>query len=179
MPRARASLDVAEGPRRARSGFSAGRVGGGLGGLPTGRPLPEAAPLFPRADPKEYFERKEGSPMEPEPESSPKITIDEFRRIELKTARILAAEPVPKSKKLMRLEVDLGVEKRQIVAGIANRYSPEQLVGKTVIIVANLQPATLMGQQSNGMVLAASLPDSGEPALLAPDSEVPPGTAVK
>ncbi len=151
----------------------------GWGGLPTGRPLPEAAPLFPRADPKEYFERKEGSPMEPEPESSPKITIDEFRRIELKTARILAAEPVPKSKKLMRLEVDLGVEKRQIVAGIANRYSPEQLVGKTVIIVANLQPATLMGQQSNGMVLAASLPDSGEPALLAPDSEVPPGTAVK
>ncbi len=151
------------------------------GQLPTGKPLPEAAPLFPRADPNEYFEKKEGLTMEQEekPESPSKITIDEFRKIELRTARIVAAEPVPKSKKLMRLEVDLGSERRQIVAGIATRYSPEQLVGKTVIIVANLQPATLMGQQSNGMVLAASLPDSGEPVLLAPESEVPPGTAVK
>jgi methionyl-tRNA synthetase len=146
------------------------------GRLPLGKPLPEAAPLFPRADPKVYFERKETAPME---EKTAKITIDEFRKIELRTARILVAEPVPKSKKLMRLEVDLGGEKRQVVAGIANRYSPEQLVGKTVILVANLEPAKLMGQESNGMVLAASLADSGEPVLLVPEADVPPGTPVK
>ena len=154
---------------------------GGLswGGLPSGRPLPDAAPLFPRADPREYFERKEEPPMEEAAPSTPRITIDEFRKIELRTARILAAEPVPKSKKLMRLEVDLGAERRQVIAGIANRYAPDQLVGKTVIVVANLEPATLMGQPSNGMVLAASLPDSGEPVLLIPESEVAPGTTVK
>jgi len=112
-------------------------------------------------------------------EVQPKITIDEFRRIELKTARILVAEPVPKSKKLMRLEIDLGSERRQVVAGIAHRYSPEQLVGRTVVVVANLEPAKLMGLESNGMVLAASLPESGEPVLLVPEAEVGPGTAVK
>ena len=148
------------------------------GGLPTGKPLPDAPPLFPRIDPKEYFERKE-TPMEQEAPASPKISIDEFRRIELRTARILEAEPVPKSKKLMRLQVDLGTERRQIVAGIANRYTPDQLVGKTVIIVANLEPARLMGQESNGMVLAASLADTGEPVLLIPETEVPAGTVVR
>ncbi|MGH9440681.1 MAG: methionine--tRNA ligase [Thermoanaerobaculia bacterium] len=149
------------------------------GGLPLNHPLPDAAPLFPRADAKEYFERKEESPMEQEPIKSPKITIDDFRRVELKTARILSAEPVPKSKKLMRLQVDLGTERRQVVAGIANRYAPEQLVGKMVVVVANLEPATLMGQQSDGMVLAASLAGTGEPVLLIPESDVDPGTVVK
>src|SRR5439155_3357643 len=95
--------------------------------------------------------------------ASARITIEDFQRIELRTARIVEASPVPKSKKLMRLEVDLGSERRQIVAGIANRYSAELLVGKTVVIVANLQPAKLMGLESNGMVLAASLAESGEP----------------
>ena len=117
--------------------------------------------------------------MQQEPEINSKITIDEFRRIELKTARILVAEPVPKSKKLMRLEVDLGTERRQVVAGIASRYTPEQLVGKTVILVVNLEPARLMGLESNGMVLAASLPEAGEPVLLIPESDVDPGTVVK
>jgi methionyl-tRNA synthetase len=113
------------------------------------------------------------------PPSGPKITIEEFQRVELRTAKILAAEPVPKSKKLMRLEVDLGAERRQIVAGIAGRYSAESLLGKTVVIVANLQPARLMGLESNGMVLAASLPETGEPVVLVPETEVPPGTKVK
>ncbi len=152
------------------------------GRLPAGKPLPDAPPLFPRIDAKEYFEleqRKEPTPMEQDAEASPKISIDDFRRIELKTARIVAAEPVPKSKKLMRLQVDLGTESRQVVAGIANRYTPEQLVGKMVVIVANLEPARLMGQESNGMVLAASLPDTGEPVLLIPESDVAPGTIVK
>ena len=110
---------------------------------------------------------------------APRITIEEFQKIELRTARIVAAEPVPKSKKLMRLDVDLGTEKRQIVAGIAARYSAESLVGRTVVIVANLQPARLMGLESNGMVLAASLPETGEPVILMPEAEVPPGSRVK
>jgi len=149
------------------------------GGLPTGRPLAPAAPLFPRADPKKFFPSEVPmSEAAPAP-SGAKITIEEFQKIELRAARIVAAEPVPKSKKLMRLEVDLGSERRQVVAGIATRYSPESLVGKTVVIVANLQPATLMGLESNGMVLAASLPESGEPVVLVPEQDVPPGTKVK
>jgi methionyl-tRNA synthetase len=111
--------------------------------------------------------------------AGPRITIEEFQRVELRTARIVAAEPVPKSKKLMRLEVDLGTERRQIVAGIATRYTAESLVGKTIVVVANLQPAKLMGLESNGMVLAASLPESGEPVVLVPEADVPPGTKVK
>ena len=79
----------------------------------------------------------------------------------------------------MRLEVDLGSERRQIVAGIATRYTAEALVGRTVIVVANLQPARLMGLESDGMVLAASLPDNGEPVILVPEADVPPGTRVK
>ena len=154
----------------------------GWGRLPVGRPLSPAEPLFPRVDPKQFFE--ETRPMSDTVPSAasagaPRISIEDFQRIELRTARILAADPVPKSKKLMRLDVDLGTERRQIVAGIATRYTPEQLVGKTVIIVANLQPARLMGLESNGMVLAASLPESGEPVILVPEADVPPGTRVK
>jgi methionyl-tRNA synthetase len=152
------------------------------GRLPVSRPLPESAPLFPRVDPKKYFQGQEPS-MNDTPERNlpepTRIGIEDFQRIELRTAKVLAAEPVPKSKKLMRLEVDLGAEKRQIVAGIAARYSAEQLVGRTVVVVANLKPARLMGLESDGMVLAASLAESGEPVLLAPDGEVAPGTRVK
>jgi len=150
------------------------------GGLPAGRPLSAAEPLFPRVDPKKFFpsEAPVGEAAVAPP-AGPRITIEEFQRIELRTARIVAAEPVPKSKKLMRLEVDLGGERRQVVAGIATRYTPESLVGKTIVLVANLQPAKLMGLESNGMVLAASLPESGEPVVLVPEAEVPPGTKVK
>ncbi|HWC65008.1 MAG TPA: methionine--tRNA ligase subunit beta, partial [Thermoanaerobaculia bacterium] len=150
------------------------------GGLPAGRPLVSAAPLFPRADPKKYLSSEVAmSEAAAVPAGPPKITIEDFQKIELRTAKIVAAEPVPKSKKLMRLEVDLGSERRQVVAGIATRYAPESLVGKTVVVVANLQPAKLMGLESNGMVLAASLPESGEPVVLVPEEEVPPGTKVK
>ncbi|MBI5325551.1 MAG: methionine--tRNA ligase [Ignavibacteriae bacterium] len=86
----------------------------------------------------------------------PLITIDDFTKIQLRTAKILKAEKVPKSKKLLRLQVDTGIDQRQIIAGIAEHYEPDYLIGKTVIIVANLQPAKLMGEESNGMMLAAS-----------------------
>ena len=97
----------------------------------------------------------------------------------LRTAKILVAERVPKSNKLMRLEVDLGDERRQIVAGIAAQYEPEALVGRSVVVVANLKPAKLMGVESNGMVLAASVGEGGAPVLLDVPADVPPGSKVK
>ena len=111
---------------------------------------------------------------------SPRISIDEFARVELRIGRVLAAEAVRKSKKLVRLELDDGGGVRQVVAGIAKVYAPETLVGRHVVFVANLQPAKLMGIESNGMVLAA-LDASGQPVLLAPDDpeRAPAGSRVR
>ena len=99
-----------------------------------------------------------------------KISIDDFMKVELRTAKVVAAEAVPKSKKLIKLQVDLGTEQRTILAGIAEAYAPESLVGRTIVIVANLKPAKLMGIESNGMVLAAS-PEGGKPVLLTVEAE--------
>jgi methionyl-tRNA synthetase len=106
-----------------------------------------------------------------------RIAIDDFMKVELRTAKILEAERVPKSKKLMKMTVDAGSEQRTIVAGIAEAYEPEALVGKTIVIVANLKPAKLMGIESNGMVLAAS-PDGGHPIVLNAEPAAP-GTRVR
>jgi methionyl-tRNA synthetase len=108
--------------------------------------------------------------------ASERISIDAFMNVELRTAKVLAAEAVPKSKKLIKLHVDLGTEQRTILAGIAEAYQPESLVGKTIVIVANLKPAKLMGIESNGMVLAAS-PEGGKPVLLTVEAE--PGWRVR
>jgi len=105
------------------------------------------------------------------------ITIDEFQKIQLKTAKVLSAERVPKSEKLLKLQVSLGEEQRQIVAGIGKRYEPESLIGKTIVIVANLKPAKLMGIESQGMVLAAG--DSEVRGLATFLEDVEPGTKVK
>lgn len=105
------------------------------------------------------------------------ITIEEFFKTELRVATVTAAEAVPKSSKLVKLTVDLGEEVRTVVAGIVQQYSPEVLVGRQVVLVANLQPATLMGVESQGMVLAASI--DGASVLLAPHQPVPNGTRVK
>jgi methionyl-tRNA synthetase len=96
---------------------------------------------------------------------SEKITIDDFAKVELRVARILVAERVPKADKLLRLEVDLGYEQRQILAGIAEAYTPESLIGRKVVIVANLAPRKLRGYESNGMIVAASI--EGGKAVLA------------
>jgi methionyl-tRNA synthetase len=119
----------------------------------------------------------------PEPAAAPaeggeRLSIDEFARIELRVAKVLTAERVPKSKKLMKLWIDLGYEQRTIVAGIAEAYEPEQLVGRTIVIVANLKPAKLMGIESNGMILAAS-GDDGRPMLLSVEQSAEPGMRVK
>ena len=106
-----------------------------------------------------------------------KIDISDFAKVELRVGQIKEAEKVAGSRKLVRLQVDLGAEIRQVVAGIAETYAPEALVGKKIALVANLKPAKLMGIESNGMVLAASL--DGKAVLCTFDGEVVPGTKVK
>jgi methionyl-tRNA synthetase len=112
------------------------------------------------------------------PAEDNRISFDEFMKVELRVAKVLEAEAVPKSKKLVKLKVDVGTEQRTIVAGIAEAYQPEQLVGRTIAIVYNLKPAKLMGIESNGMVLAASVGD-GKPILVSFDEPVPPGARVR
>jgi methionyl-tRNA synthetase len=106
------------------------------------------------------------------------ITIDDFTKVELRVAQILVAERIPKADKLLRLEVDLGYEKRQILAGIAQFYEPEKLVGRKIIIVANLAPRKMRGLESNGMLLAASL-EGGAPVLAGFLEECPLGARLK
>lgn len=104
------------------------------------------------------------------------ISIDQFRSIELKIATIKSAEPHPNADKLMVLQIDLGTEQRQILAGIRNHYTPEELIGRQIVVVANLEPAKLRGLESQGMLLAAS--DEGRVIILTPDKTVQPGATV-
>ena len=106
------------------------------------------------------------------------ISIDDVVKVDLRVAQILVAERIPKADKLLRLEVDLGYEKRQILAGIAQYYEPEKLIGRKIVIVANLAPRKMRGLESNGMLLAASLPD-GAPVLAGFLEEVPLGARLK
>ena len=110
-------------------------------------------------------------------ESPGVISIDEFRRVDLRVARVVKAERVPGSKKLIKLIVDLGGEERQILAGLAEWYKPEDFVGKYVIVVANLAPKRMMGLVSQGMLLAVCREDR-KPALLTIDGEASPGDRV-
>ncbi len=121
------------------------------------------------------------APATPAPGAAPgadRISIDDFMKVELRVARVTAAERVPNSKKLVKIDIDLGSEQRTVVAGIAEAYEAAALVGRHVVIVANLKPAKLMGIESNGMVLAAS-PDGGKPILVAFDEPPAPGTRVR
>ncbi len=106
-----------------------------------------------------------------------RINIEKFFESELRVATITAAEPIPNSSKLLKLTVDLGSESRVLVAGIAKEYPVDELQGRQIVMVANLEPARLMGVESQGMILAASV--EGRPVLLQPDQEVPNGTAVQ
>ena len=99
-------------------------------------------------------------------------------KIDLRVARITAAERVPKSKKLLKMNIDLGFEQRTLVAGIAEAYDPDALIGRSIVVVANLKPATLMGIESNGMVLAGS-PEGGKPTLVSFENPPPPGSRVR
>ena len=112
-------------------------------------------------------------------EQSQFINIEDFAKVDLRVAQVLVAERIPKADKLLRLEVDLGYEKRQILAGIAQFYDPEKLVGRKIVIVANLAPRKMRGLESNGMLLAASLPPDGAPVLAGFLEEVPIGARLK
>ena len=152
------------------------------GGLKSGLRVNKGGVLFPRIDTEV---KREGSKIMNEktetalekPVVSDTISIEDFAKIKLRVGKILSAENVPNSKKLIKLMVDIGDEKRQLVAGIALHYKPEDIIGKSVIIVANLKPAKLMGIESQGMVLAASNGDML--TLLQPAMDIPPGTVVK
>ena len=156
------------------------------------RVIAKADPLWPRSETTQRSTRVEemknpGTAAAPPsvPAAAPtaqpvdgKITMDDFMKVELRTAKVLAAEKVPNSRKLVKLSVDVGTEQRTLVAGIAEAYEPEALVGRTIVMVFNLKPAKLMGIESNGMVLAAS-PDGGKPTLVGFDADVPPGIRVR
>lgn len=118
------------------------------------------------------------SPAAPPASAPERVGIEEFLKLDLRVARVVAAERVPKSRKLLKLEVDLGTERRTLVAGIAEAYEPEAVVGRVVGVVANLKPATVMGVESNGMILAASTP-GGLPVLVTFDKEPPSGARIK
>ncbi len=155
-----------------------------FGGLESGKPLGVSEPLFQRIDEKKFLEeraaeieaRKKAAEAMTEPAHEGIISFDDFMKVELRTAKILTCEPVKKAKKLLKLTVDLGYEKRQIVSGIANFYTPDELVGKKVCVVVNLAPAKLCGEVSEGMLLA-----SGETTVrvIFLDPETPLGERIR
>ena len=148
------------------------------GGLPSGGTIPKSISLFPRIETKDKSDDNSTPAISTAPVQQvfkPEISLEEFRKVDLRIGLVVRAEAVPKAKKLLRLEIDLG-EVRSVVAGIAGSYSPESLIGKQVIVVANLQPAKLMGILSQGMLLAAVEDGSCKVATL--DGKVRPGTAL-
>ncbi|MEW6076229.1 MAG: methionine--tRNA ligase [Thermodesulfobacteriota bacterium] len=147
------------------------------GKLPPGTPLLPPVSLFPRVEKKTpHPAEPEKKPAETVPQISPEIDFDLFLKTDLRVGTVLTAEKIPKSKKLLRLTVDIG-ETRTIVAGIAERYAPEALVGKQVVIAANLKPVKLMGVESHGMVLAAVTDQ--QTSVVTVDREVAPGTRLR
>jgi methionyl-tRNA synthetase len=110
---------------------------------------------------------------------SDKISIEDFAKVEMRVGEILAAEPIPKADKLLKLQVDIGTEVRQVCAGIAQYYQPEQLVGMKVVVVTNLQPRKLRGVESNGMIVAASVGEEGRPVLATFKDDVPKGSKLR
>jgi methionyl-tRNA synthetase len=140
---------------------------------------PAEAPASKPLHPKEGTSDPSTAPTQPAQITPTVISIDDFAKVELRVAQILVAERIPKADKLLRLEVDLGYEKRQILAGIAQYYEPEKLIGRKIVIVANLAPRKMRGLESNGMLLAASLPTDGAPVLAGFLEDVPLGARLK
>ena len=160
---------------------ASGRLSSSPTTAPTGGPLASAGQTNGPADGPGAMAATAPADQSAPPQtaaSSQVINIDDFAKIDLRVAQILVAERVPKADKLLRLEVDLGYEKRQILAGIAQYYEPEKLIGRKIVIVANLAPRKMRGLESNGMLLAASLPD-GAPVLAGFLEEVPLGARLK
>jgi methionyl-tRNA synthetase len=166
--RIRAALGATGAPRLADA------VLGRLDRLP---PVQKLSGLFPRVEDKKPAAA--AAPAETASSAAEPITIADFGKVELRVAEVLAAEAVPKSRKLLKLTVSLGSEQRTVVAGIAEHYAPADLVGKKVVVVANLVAAKLMGIPSQGMVLAGSTEKDGALAVLTLDRDLPPGARVR
>ncbi|MFZ7946892.1 methionine--tRNA ligase [Neobacillus sp. 19] len=158
-----------------------------FGLIPSGTKVEKDAPLFPRleiAEEVEFIKTKmQGTTPAPEekeievPEKLAEIAIDDFMKIDLRVAQVIQAEPVKKTDKLLKLQLDLGYEKRQVVSGIAEYYKPEELVGRKVICITNLKPVKLRGELSQGMILAGS--KDGQLSLATVDQSLPNGSKVK
>jgi methionyl-tRNA synthetase len=162
-----------------------------FGVIPSGTKVEKDAPIFPRleiAEEVEFIktkmqgsapaveEEKEVKPEE-KPEEIDEIAIDDFMKIDLRVAEVVQAEPIKKADKLLKLQLDLGYEKRQVVSGIAQYYKPEELVGRKVICITNLKPVKLRGELSQGMILAGS--KDGQLSLATVDQTLPNGSKVK
>ena len=152
---------------------------------PAGRTVLEGEPLFPRiqieeekpAAPCAKQEKKEKKAAAPAPEAVELVTIDQFCKVKLKTAKVVAAEKLEGADKLLKLKIDIGeAEVRPLVAGVAKYYTPEEIMGKTIVVVSNLQPATIRGAESRGMLLAAKF--GKELRLVTVDGEVPAGADI-
>jgi methionine--tRNA ligase beta chain len=105
------------------------------------------------------------------------IIFDDFKKLDIRIGKILSAEKIKGTDKLMKLEVDFGAEKRQIVAGIAEFFTPDHLIGKEIPVLMNLEPRSIRGIESQGMILAIDV--EGKPVLLHPEKEVPPGSVIR
>ncbi len=160
---------------------------GKFGVLPTDVTVSKGAVLFPRIDTEKEIDElnklieaqmAETQKAQEKIELAPEIAIDEFFKTELRAAKVKACEKVKKSKKLLKLQLDDGMGGRQVVSGIAEHYKPEDLIGKTVILVANLKPAKLCGEESMGMICAADMPDGGIKVVFL-DDDVPAGTKIR
>jgi methionyl-tRNA synthetase len=147
------------------------------GGLPGGLPIGQPRPIFPRVE-RSHIVLREERPQAVSEQPQPYVSLAEFARLDLRAARVVAAEKVAGADKLLKLMVDLGEgAPRPIVAGLAPRFQPQDLVGKMVVVVANLEPATIRGVESQGMLLAAG---EREPvALVVLEGECAPGTKVR
>ncbi|MBI3947430.1 MAG: methionine--tRNA ligase [Armatimonadetes bacterium] len=148
------------------------------GGLPAGIAVAPAEPIFKRIEQRSpAAPEKPAAPTAPAQGEKPVVTFDEFKRLDLRVARIEAAERVPKADKLLKLTVDTGGDTRTVVAGIAAWYEPEALVGRKIVLICNLAPAKIRGIESQGMLLAADV--EGRAVLLQPDQDVPVGSTVR
>lgn len=156
-------------------------------GTSAGTKVVKGSVIFPRIDVeaklKEFEELKAANSKEEEKREiipiKEEITIDDFDKIDLRVVKVLECEPVPKAKKLLKLKVDLGGEERQVISGIAQFYKPEELVGKYVVLVANLKPVKLRGELSQGMILAASTDDDSKLFTVSIPGELPTGSKVR
>jgi len=141
---------------------------------------PNAPSAAPKTEPPAATAATPAKPAAASPSPSDgKITIDDFAKVEMRVGQVKVAERVPNTDKLLRLEVDIGTEVRQVVAGIAETYAPESLIGRKVVLVVNLAPRKLRGVESNGMILAASVGEKGSPVLAGFLEDVPIGARLK